>query len=792
MDGSPVSTRGLSSDEAAARLETHGPNLLKRESGDPLWRILGRQFTGPMVVLLAAATVLSAALGAVADAVAIATILTLNGLVGFVQEYHAQRAVLALRAMTAPRARVVRDGHPIEIPAATVVPGDLLLLEAGDVVAADGCLLEANNLSTIEAALTGESVPVDKHAGGVIEVPERDEVYAGTAVATGIGLALVRSTGMDTELGKIAHLLQTARHDATPLQQRLAKVNRTLLWICIGIVAVVAALGALHGEPWMDVLLGSVSLAVAAVPEGLPAVVTVALAIGVRRMAKRNVLVRKLSAVETLGSATVVCTDKTGTLTTGKMTVREIWSADTARLLYIAAACNDADLTGPTGDPTEIALLHAARATGVERPDIEHHNPRAAVNPFDSDRKRMSIQRADGKLYVKGAVDLLLPLCVAGAEGAASANARMAALGLRVLAMAEGASGDEAGLTLVGLAGLADPPRLDAIEAVAVARKAGLITVMITGDHPVTAHAIARELGILRDGVDPAERVHARATPEQKLQIVRAWKQRGAVVAMTGDGVNDAPALREAHIGIAMGRSGTEVTREAADMVLADDNFSSIIDAIHEGRAIFDNIRKTLVYLLAGNAGELMVMLGASIAGLPLPLLPLQLLWVNLVTDGLPALALVMDPAVPDLLLEQPRPPQQPMLGRAEWLRIAAGGVLQAVTCLSVFVVVLQSEGVLRARTLAFATLVFGELFRAFTARSAQRGIWEVGLFTNRTLVAVVLCSTALQIAIHQTPAIRHRFGVGPLSLQDAATAMAVGAIPMALVETAKWLRRRR
>jgi Ca2+-transporting ATPase len=460
--------------------------------------------------------------------------------------------------------------------------------------------------------------------------------------------------------------------------------------------------------------------------------------------------------------------------------------------LYIAAACNDADLTGPTGDPTEIALLHAARAKGVERADIERQNPRSAVNPFDPDRKRMSIQRADGKLYVKGAVDMLLPLCVAGAEGAANANARMTAMGLRVLAMAEGASDAEAELTLIGLAGIADPPRSDAIQAVAVARKAGLMTVMITGDHPVTAHAIAREMGIVQDGDDPKERVHARATPEQKLQIVRSWKQRGAVVAMTGDGVNDAPALREAHIGIAMGLSGTEVSREAADMVLTDDNFSSIIDAIHEGRAIFDNIRKTLIYLLAGNAGELMVMLGAAIAGLPLPLLPLQLLWVNLVTDGMPALALVMDPAVPDLLLEQPRPPAQPLLGRPEWVQIGASGLLQATTCLSVFVVALQIDGLLRARTLAFSTLVFGELFRAFTARSARRGAWGSGLMSNRPLLAVVLFSIGLQLAIHQSAALRQRFEVGPLSAQDAMVAMVLGAMPMTLFETAKWLRRLR
>ena len=429
-------------------------------------------------------------------------------------------------------------------------------------------------------------------------------------------------------------------------------------------MALVAVLGFLRGLPRMEVLLSSVSLAVAAVPEGLAAVVTIALALGVQRMASRHVLIRTLPSVETLGCATVICTDKTGTLTTGVMVVRELWGGDHSALLFAAAACSDAELAADgrsgTGDPTELAILMAAAQRGIDRKAIESERPRVAVEPFDADTKRMSIRRGDGKLYVKGAVEVVLPVCATGTENAVEANAGMARQGLRVLAVAVGEGPGEANLKLLGLVGIADPPRTEAIAAVALARAAGIKTVMITGDHPVTAEAIGRELGILTPADDPAEVVHARATPEDKLRIVREWKARGDVVAMTGDGVNDAPALREAHIGIAMGQTGTEVTREASDMILTDDNFASIVAAVQEGRGIYDNIQKTLVYLLAGNVGELAVMLGASAVGLPLPLLPLQLLWINLVTDGLPALALVGDP-----MRGRPAAPAAPEAGRA-------------------------------------------------------------------------------------------------------------------------------
>ena len=794
-----ASLPGLKAAEAQSRLRESGPNEIVRGAPTSRWTILASQFRSPLIWLLLAASVLSALLGEVADSIAIGVILLVNAGVGFGQEYRAEKAMLALRAMTAPRACVRRDGQAVIVAATEVVPGDLLVLEPGDVVAADGRLREAYALSTNEAALTGESAPAEKTllpARADAPLAERsDSVFMGTSVATGSGTAEVVATGMRTELGRIAHLLQTTEESETPLQKRLAAVGRTLLYLCLGIVAIVAVLGLARGMRWLDVVMSAVSLAVAAVPEGLPAIVTIALAIGVQRMAARNALVRKLPAVETLGSATVICTDKTGTLTTGVMTVRELWGPDHGRLLDAACACCDAQLLGDertgTGDPTELAILVAGAERGLRRDAIERARPRTAVNPFDPVRKRMSILRADGVLYVKGAVDLLLPLCAAGTDGAVAANADLAARGLRVLAVATGSGAEERELRLLGLIGIADPPRTEAIEAVAAARAAGIRTVMITGDHPVTARAIAREMGILRPDDDPQELVHARATPEDKLQIVRRWKARGAIVAMTGDGVNDAPALREAHIGIAMGRTGTEVTREASDMVLSDDNFATIVAAVREGRGIYDNIRKTLVYLLAGNTGELLVMLGAAAAGLPLPLLPLHLLWINLATDGLPALALVMDPPEEDILRRPPRPPGAPILGRSEWLNIAWTGLLQAAVTLGVFVWALRTRGIGEARNLAFTTLVFGELFRAFASRSPTKLFWEVGAFTNLRLVAVVAASALVQLGIHYIPGLGRVFQFGALSPRDVALTIALGVIPVTILELTKLVKRR-
>jgi Ca2+-transporting ATPase len=788
---------GLSSADAHGRLAEFGPNEIRREKATSPLVLLARQFASPVIWLLLGASGVSLALGERIDALAIGVIVIINAVIGFVQEHRAERAVMALRSMTAPRARVLRDGQSVVIPASGIVPGDVLVLEAGDVAAADARLLSAHALSTNEATLTGESTPVDKSTEpSAPEAPlaeRHDFVFMGTSIATGTGLGEVVATGMRTELGRIAHLLATAEDTATPLQRRLARVSQTLLYVCGGIVGLVAVVGLLRGWPLLQVFMAAVSLAVAAVPEGLPAVVTIALAVGVQRMAARHVLIRRLPAVETLGCATVICTDKTGTLTTGVMTVRELWGRDHTDLLYAAAACCDAELAfegrGGVGDPTELAILAAAAERDIHRARIEEATPRISQRPFDSIRKRMSIGRADGRTYVKGAFETVVPLCAEGVQGAHEANVQMATRGLRVLAVAVGDAEEDMAAELIGLIGIADPPRTEAIEAVAEARAAGITTVMITGDHPVTALAIAKELGILSHGGE-TELVHARATPEDKIRIVRTWKTRDAIVAMTGDGVNDAPALREAHIGIAMGRTGTEVTREASDMVLADDNFASIIAAVREGRGIFDNIRKTLVYLLSGNTGELAVMLVAALAGWPLPLLPLHLLWINVVTDGLPALALVLDPPEEDVLRRSPRHPEEPMLGRREWQFIVSTGLLQAAVTLGVFVWALNARDLIEARNLAFSVLVFGELFRAFAARSTTRLFWEVGAFTNLRLLGVVVVSVLLQLGIHHIPIAQQVFEIGALSGADCLLTMFVALGPVTAIELSKLVRR--
>jgi Ca2+-transporting ATPase len=787
--------RGLTSAEASQRLAAVGPNALESKGGPKASAILLDQVKGVMTWLLVGAAAVSFALSEIADGIAILIIVVINVAIGFFQEYRAERAVEKLRAMTAPHARVLRDGHVVDVAAIDIVPDDILALEAGDLVAADARLIEVNALTLNEGTLTGESLPVEKRisADGDDALPlaeRRGHVFMGTAVSGGTGRARVMKTGMTTELGKIAALLESTTDVATPLKASLEKVGRMLLLLSVAIVIVIAALGAWQGRGLVEVLMNAVSLAVAAVPEGLTAIVTIALALGVQRMASRHVLVRRLPAVETLGSTTVICTDKTGTLTTGVMGVREVWGLDEKRALLVAASCCDADLTAGTGDAMELAILQEAFERGISASDIERDNPRTRTNPFDAVRKRMSIRRRDGVLYVKGALDLLAPLCTNETSGALAAQSEMASRGLRVLGIATGTTDDEAGLTLTGLVGLADPPRTEAIEAVKAARRAGITTVMITGDHPVTAEAIAREMCIIAPGETAEGRVHARATPEDKIAIVRAWKAKGAIVAMTGDGVNDAPALKEAHIGIAMGITGTEVTREASDMILTDDNFASIVAAVREGRGIFDNIRKALLYLLAGNTGEIFLMLGASLLALPLPLTPLQILWVNLVTDGLPALALVTDPIDDDALNRPPRPPDEPMLGRPQWLRIIVIGLIEAACVSLVYLITLDKQGVEEARNLAFLTLVCAEVMRSFAARSHDRVLFEVGLFSNMRLVGVVALTLAAQLALHYVPALATYFDVGPIHFAHDAWIFAIALVPVTLIELSKLVRR--
>jgi Ca2+-transporting ATPase len=867
---------GLARDDAVRRLARDGRNELERGGRLSIWGLMAAQFRSLLVWILLGAALVSMALGERADSLAIVAIVILNAAIGFLQEYRADRAAAALARMTAPRARVVRGGQAEVIPAAEAVVGDLLLLEAGDLVAADARLLDASALRVNEAPLTGESEPVDKRAGtcpaGAPVADRFNMVFLGTSVVGGSGRGLVVGTGMRTEVGHIAELLRTAESGATPVARRLDQVGHRLMWACAGIVALVVVLGWWRGVPVFELFLGAISLAVAAIPEGLPAVVTVALALGVRRMARRRALVRHLPAVETLGCAEVVCTDKTGTLTRGEMTARKVVTGAAAYslasagdaghgafvsdgapgaastdpalldLVRAAAACNDAELAREdgalivVGDPTEGALLVAAARAGMRRQDIEVEMPRLATIPFDPDRKRMTVirQRAGRPwAFVKGAPEAVIGRCTRRrTDGVAPmtdrdrdemlrAGAALAGAALRVLAVAErpldrsGGSADlvadevEGDLIFLGLVGLQDPPRPEARGAVARCRAAGIRTVMITGDHPDTARAIARELGMLDAGDELAvgaelermsdqelgarvERtaVYARVTAEHKLRIVRAWKARGAVVAMTGDGINDAPALREASIGVAMGLTGTEVTKEAADLIIADDNFASIVAAVEEGRGVYDNIAKALAYLLAGNAAELAVMLVAAVVGWPLPLLPLHLLWINLVTDGLPALALATDRPDPDVLDRPPRRPETALLDVGMLRHTALVGGLTAFATLGAFGWEWLVDADLRhARDAAFTVLVMAELLRALGARSRTRPIWQMGWRSSLRLVVVVAAGFAIQLAIHHVPAAQALFGIAPVSLAQCVGWSAVAAGPLLLLEIGKALR---
>lgn len=782
------SLAGLSNSEAKRLLNEHGLNEIQREKVRPAWRLFAEQFKSPLVTILIFACVVSFILGEKIEAFAIGAILIINACIGFFQEYRAENAISALQEMTAPRARVMRDGHQIVILAHNIVPGDLLLLEAGDIVAADAEILNASRLQINEAILTGESMPVTKSL-----TAEMCRVFMGTSVVTGTAEATVVATGMKTELGKIAHLIATAQTQATPLQTQLARVGKTLLTFCLATVALVAVIGFLQGISWLELLIFSLSLAVAAVPEGMPAIVTVALALGVQRMAARNALIRKLPSVETLGSVSVICTDKTGTLTTGNMRVRELWGEDHFELVRTAASCCDAELKNDgvegTGDPTEVAILIAALGRGIRKEEIESNNPRVSSEPFDSDRKRMSIFRKDGTNYVKGAVESVVALCQSNdseIQKVLITASEMSARGLRVLAVAIGNDSEEKDLKFMGLLGLADPPRTEAMQAIKEARSAGIMPIMITGDHPQTAVAIARELGLVIEGESLSTRVHARATPEEKLNLVRHWKNQGAIVAMTGDGVNDAPALREAHIGIAMGISGTEVTRQAADLVLADDNFATIVAAVREGRGIFQNIRKAITYLLTGNFAEIALVLGAISIGLPLPLHAAHLLWINLVTDALPALTLIADPLSPDLMKRAPRPITEEIMGRKEWTQVVLVGLLEAAVALGLYWHLLKTYDEAYARNFMFTAFVFSQLFRVFGARSTTRVFWEVGIFTNLWLLVVVLLTGLVQLSLHFIPLSQKVFELSPLSLENILLIFSFSLIPITLIELRK------
>jgi Ca2+-transporting ATPase len=883
-----VTPAGLGPAEAAARLHRFGPNTIREEKGVSPWQILLAQFKNFLILLLIAATGLSLLLGHTLDATVIFSIVIVSALLGFYQEFRAERAMQALKAMASPTASVVRGGEPVEVASADVVPGDVILLGAGDRVPADARLLEAPNLKADEASLTGESTAVEKdpHTRLGVEAgvgDRRNMVFAGTVVTYGRGKAVVTATGMQTEFGRIAKMLQEVDEEPSPLAIKMDYIGKRLGAACLGVSAAVVALGIVRGNPPLEMLIWGVSLAIAAVPEALAAVVTGALAIGVQRAARRRAIIRRLPAVETLGCTTVICSDKTGTLTRNEMTVRKVFASgqlldvtgvgydpagefrangtavrlaadpSAERMLLAAALCNDTHFVSENGgrrvkgDPTEAALLVLAEKAGMPAADLRQAWPRVAEIPFESERKCMTTVHTDRNgsvlAFVKGAPDLLVERCVAWEKAGRAepltpearaqileTNDRMASEALRVLGIAyrrfDGipatASPDtvEADLTFLGLAGMIDPPRDEAREAIRACREAGIRTVMITGDHKLTAAAVARELELLTEGngnqgdhrnsdgplrvlegrdldrlseADLAKMVnevavYARVSPEHKMKIVAAWKSQGHVVAMTGDGVNDAPALKRADIGVAMGITGTDVTKEACDMVLADDNFATIAAAVEEGRVIYDNIKKYLTFLLSANVAEILLLGMAGFIGWPLPLVTLQILWVNLTTDGLPALALGVESPEPDLMRRAPRKAGDAVFGRSVLTVLASLSLIILAGTVPIFYTYWQTEGVAKAQSMTFVTLILFELFFAHACRSLRFTVLQLGVFGNRWLWLATMSSAAMMLAVIYIPGWAEAFHVVPLTWADWGVALSVSFAGFVLVEAGKWV----
>ncbi|PCN42441.1 calcium-translocating P-type ATPase, SERCA-type [Brevibacillus laterosporus] len=880
MIGSDVQN-GLTQEEAATRRQKYGKNQLAEAEKIPLYVVFMNQFKDFMVGVLVVATILSFFLGEYLDAIAIIAIIFLNGVLGFIQEAKAERSLNALKDMAAPMARVIRNGNLDMIPATLLVPGDLILLEAGDRVPADMRLINANRLEIEESTLTGESIAVMKTAN-VIEstgaVPLGDQknlAFMGTMVAGGTGRGIAIEIGMSTEIGKIAHLINQADKIETPLQIKLEQLGKTLVWIALLLTIFVIVAGVWHGQELMTMFLSGVSLAVAAIPEGLPAIVTVALALGVQRMIKRNAIVRKLPSVETLGCASVICSDKTGTLTENKMTVTHLWHSGKSfdvtgngyepngeitwqgksikatidqgltQICQIAEKCNNAKLVNAQqkersklilsknistwnviGDPTEGALLSLAYKALKEGKKQGDPTIRIDELPFDSERKMMSVveQSPDGKteLLTKGAVEALLmnsshiywqgeiiPLTNAHRIEVAKQTEEMASRALRVLGFAyrslqnyksgENSSILETNLTFLGMVGMIDPPRQEVKSAIQLCRQAGIKTVMITGDHKITAEAIGRQIGLMPGGnshvlegatidemteeelIQTVEKVYvyARVSPEHKLRIVKALQNCGHIVAMTGDGVNDAPAIKASDIGIAMGITGTDVTKEAASLVLRDDNFTTIVSAVEEGRNIYDNIRKFIRYLLASNVGEILVMFFAMLMGLPLPLLPIQILWVNLVTDGLPAMALGIDPSEGDTMRHKPRKKHENIFARGLGWKIISRGFLIGTMTLGAFIVAYYENpnDLTHAQTVAFATLVLAQLIHVFDCRS-EHSVFHRNPFSNKFLVWAVLSSMALVLVVIYWDVMQPIFKTTSLSLRDWALIFVAAGIP--------------
>ncbi len=848
---------GLTPRQAEERLRRFGPNELEPPRQAGMLRRILEQMKDPMIlVLLGAAGVSLAASGGRdwLDAFIILVIVVVNGILSISQEDRAQQALEELRKLSSPQATVLRGGKAAKLPASQLVPGDVILLEAGDFVPADARILSCSRLQADESSMTGESVPVEKTPSDHLppEAPLGDwsnMVLSGTLITAGRGTALVCATGMDTQMGHIAGLLLDHGGTETPLQRKMGEISRTLSFLCLCVCAVMFGVGLIQGKDFLDMLLTAVSLAVAAIPEGLPAIVTIVLALGVGRMASRGAIIKKLPAVETLGCAGVICSDKTGTLTQNKMTVQRLWTPPGGRrreALLAGCLCSDARLEwragapAAQGDPTEGALVVAAAKEGLDKNKLEEQWPRRGEIPFDSRRKLMSTvhPRPEGgfRVFVKGAPDVLLERCTAGPRGPLTpsqrsrilqANEEMAQGALRVLAAAERDLAFlppelepetlETGLTFLGLFGLMDPPRPEAREAVELCHRAGVRPVMITGDHKATAAAVAKELDILRPGdrvltgaeLDflPQElleedveqfSVFARVSPEHKMRIVEAWQKKGKIVAMTGDGVNDAPALKAADIGCAMGRSGTDVAKGAADMILTDDNFSTIVEAIREGRGVYANIRKAIHYLLSCNIGEILTIFAATLLNFgQMPLAPVQLLWLNLVTDSLPALALGVEPVEAEVMEQPPRPAKQPLFDRPFSLRLAWQGLMVGGLTLAAYflgytrLAAPGMEGAV-ANTMAFSTLTLSQLFHAFNVRSEDRSLFSMGVLSNPAMNRAFLAGLALQLAVLLLPPLRGVFDVAAMDLFQWLTVLFLAAAPIPICECAKSMARRR
>ncbi|EPY6467737.1 calcium-transporting P-type ATPase, PMR1-type [Clostridium sporogenes] len=850
-------SKGLSSEEVGKRKEKYGLNKLNSKKQKSLLKMFFEQLNDILIYILLAAAIISGVLGEISDALIIGIVVIINTVIGVVQESKAEKALEALKQLSTPKALVKRNGENVEIPSEDVVPGDVIVLDAGRYVPCDLRLIETANLKIEESALTGESVPVEKHAEEKLEDPktslgdQKNMAFMSTLATYGRGTGIAVGTGMNTEIGKIAKMLEGEDKELTPLQKKLAELGKILGFAALGICALMFVVGLLQKRDILEMFLTAISLAVAAIPEGLPAIVTIVLAMGVQRMIKENAIIRKLPAVETLGAVNIICSDKTGTLTQNKMTVikfytnNEIQDIDKLNiednihkmLLENLVLCNDATFSkdSSTGDPTEIALLEAGAKYNIVKNNIENEHKRIDEIPFDSDRKLMTtVNDFDDKNYVmtKGAIDNLLkistnayingevvPLTDEIKQNIMNASNEMSKNALRVLGAAYKILEDtnynkenlEMDLTFIGLVGMIDPPRESVKDSIFECKNSGIKTIMITGDHKVTAFAIAKELGIAEDesqaifgyeldDMSDSElsskieslRVFARVSPEHKVKIVKALKSKGNIVSMTGDGVNDAPSLKAADIGVAMGITGTDVAKGASDMVLTDDNFSTIVSAIKEGRNIYNNIKKSIIFLLSCNLGEIIALFIGILLGWPAPLRPIHLLWVNLITDSLPALSLGIDPGDPDIMDEKPRNPKESLFAGGAGISLILNGLLIGVLTLIAFEVgrIRYSDSLMHAQTMAFVVLSVSQLFHSFNMRHPKKSIFQLGLFTNKYLFASVIFGIFLQDMVITIPFLASIFKVFDLTMQDWIFVCALSIIPLIINEIVKFFKR--